>query len=169
MSGKQLRKRLRTAVGKTGRCLDQVAWYTCKCILYSLCAPCLCAALLCLPRNSTCVRGRRAGFREHVRPDFPAPRPRALSLPLVAAQENQRTIDQPQSTFMTKLPLEIRRMIYVEALGGLSIHLMTYNGKPSAKQCPLVPTCQCNCNLFDPLLERKLRFNLALLRTCRTM
>jgi hypothetical protein len=158
MSGKQLRAKLLKAGKETGRCVHKVAWYTCKCILYSLCAPCLCAALLCLPRNRTCTR--RAGFKEYVRPDFPTPRPRALSLPLVEAQESQRTTDQP---------LELRRMIYAETLGGVSIHLMTYNGKPSAKRCSLERTSQCNCDFFDPLLERKLMFGLALLRTCRTM
>jgi hypothetical protein len=164
MKSRQLRTSLRKAGKETGRCLQKVAWNTCKCVLYAVCAPCLCCALLCLPRRGG-VRGGRA--TSYVRPDFPTPRPRALSLPLIEAQPNQRTIDQPHSDFMTKLPLELRRMVYAETLGGVTIHLMTCNGKPSAKQCLLGGVCQCD--YFDPLQEKKLSVGLALLRTCRVM
>jgi hypothetical protein len=165
MKSKQLRTNLRKAGKETGRCLQKVAWNTCKCVLYAVCAPCLCCALLCLPRRGSCVR--RGRDKAYVRPDFPTPRRRALSLPLIEAQSDQRTVDQPRSDFMTKLPLELRRMIYAETLGGITIHLMTNDGKPSAKQCSLKGICQCN--YFDPLQEKKLLLGLALLRTCRVM
>ncbi|KAH7092043.1 hypothetical protein FB567DRAFT_435680 [Paraphoma chrysanthemicola] len=67
---------------------------------------------------------------------------------------------------MTKLPLEIRRMIYARTLGGASIHLATYNGKPSAMECW---RDECLCDYFDPLLEKKLSFGTGLLRTCRVI
>ena len=162
MKSKQLRTRLKKAGKETGNCLKNVAWQTCKCVLWTACAPCLCCALLCLPRRRCC--GQNPQPIEYIRPQFPAPRPRALSLPLIEAQENQITVDQPQSDFMTKLPLEIRRMIYEHALGGATIHLMTYDGKPSAKQCWRE---KCRCDYFDPLYEKRLSFGLALLRTCR--
>lgn len=166
MQGKQFRTQLKKASKKTGNCLKKAAWQTCKCALWITCAPCLCCALLCLPRR------RRRGCvihgepLEYVRPQFPTPRPRALSIPLLAPQIEQVTRDQLQSDFMTKLPLEIRRMVYERTLGGASIHLATYDGKPNAMEC-----CRdnCQCDYFDPLLEKRLAFGMGLLRTCREM
>jgi len=67
---------------------------------------------------------------------------------------------------MTKLPLELRRMVYERALGGVTIHLQTYEGKPRAKQCGHE---ECRCDYFDPRFEKSLPFGLGLLRTCRLM
>lgn len=89
-----------------------------------------------------------------------------MSLPLIEAQDDQKTVEQPRSEFMTKLPLEIRRMIYIEALGGASIHFMTVEGEPYAKACQKE---ECDCGYFDPTQERGLQFGLTLLRTCRQM
>ncbi|KAH7068098.1 hypothetical protein BKA63DRAFT_494765 [Paraphoma chrysanthemicola] len=166
MKGKEIRMQLKTASKKTGNCLKRAAWQTCKCALWITCAPCLCCALLCLPRRrrrGCVIHGERI---EYVRPQFPTPRPRALSLPLVAPQVEQGTLEQPQSDFMTKLPLELRRMVYERTLGGASIHLATHNGKPSAMQCW---RDECLCEYFDPLLEKKLSFGTGLLRTCRVI
>ncbi|KAF2822046.1 hypothetical protein CC86DRAFT_301580 [Ophiobolus disseminans] len=65
---------------------------------------------------------------------------------------------------MTKLPLEVRRMIYERALGGVTIHLQSEKGRPRAKQCPRE---ECTCFYFDPISEKSLSFGLGLLRTCR--
>jgi hypothetical protein len=160
----QFRTRLRKARKETGSCLKKVAIWTCKCALYTICAPCLCCALLCLPRLAN--SDRRCRHVEPERPALPTPRRRALSLPLVEAQNDQRTVDQPQSYFMTKLPLEIRRMVYQQALGGASIHLMSLGGKPFARRCGFA---ECQCSYFDPTQEKTLDFGLNLLRTCRVM
>jgi hypothetical protein len=168
MPERQLRTRLKRVGKDSKKCLKKVAWQTTKCVLYTVCAPCLCCAMLCLPRRRRrcggCVIGQSI---EYAKPEFPTPRPRALSLPLIEAQPNQKTLNQPQSDFMTKIPLEIRRMIYLEALGGTTVHLMTYDGKPSAKQCWLKGPC--TCDYFDPTQEKRLSFAVALLRTCRLM
>lgn len=164
MKSKELRVRLKKAGKETTKCMKSVAWQTCKCLLWTACSPCLCCALLCLPRRRRC--GRRSHSEEYKEPQFPTPRPRALSIPLVDRQEDQRTLDQPQSEFMTKLPLELRRMIYHQALGGVTIHLQTFDGKPRAKQCL---HAVCECSYFDPLYEQDLPFSLAVLRTCRVM
>lgn len=165
MKRQRLHARLKKAGNKTGKCLKTVAWQTCKCILWTACAPCLCCAMLCLPRQR---RRRQACDRhiEYMQPQFPAPRPRALSMPLIEKQEDQFTLDQPQSDF-SKLPPELRRMIYERVLGGITIHLQTSEGKPRARQCWQNEACQCD--YFDPLLERNLSFGLGLLRTCRLM
>lgn len=164
MKSKELRKRLKKAGKETTRCMATVAWQACKCILWTACTPCLCCALLCLPRRRRYGRGSRSII--HIEPQFPTPRPRALSLPLIEGQEHQKTLDQPQSDFMTKLPLEVRRMVYRHALGGVAIHLQTQDGKPRARQCT---QAACECSYFDPLHERGLPFSPALLRTCRMM
>lgn len=162
----QLRSRLKQAGQDSTKCLKSAAWQTCKCLLYTICAPCLCCALLCLPRRHH--RGRHCGHqppRPRPRPQFPTPRPRALSLPLIEAQHYQQTKSQPQSDFFTKLPLELRRMIYAEALGGTSIHFRTEHGKPRAMKCTVSGGEECSCARF--LHEDFPSFGLGLLRTCR--
>jgi hypothetical protein len=166
MQGKQLRTHLKKVSKKTGDCLKKAAWQTCKCALWITCAPCLCCALLCLPRRQRRGCVINGELPEYARPQFPTPRPRALSLPLVAPQLEQWTLDQTQSEFMTKLPLEIRRMIYERTLGGASIHLATYDGKSNAMECW---RDECRCDYFDPLQEKRLAFGMGLLRTCRVM
>jgi hypothetical protein len=166
MAKKELRTRLKKAGKDSKRCLKKVAWQTCKCLLYTICAPCLCCALCCLPRSRR-QGGRQPAHVEYIKPQFPTPRPRALSLPLIEARPSQKTLDQPQSDFMNKLPLELRRMIYAQALGNETVHLITYNGRPNAKLC--WADGPCTCDYFDPVKEKRLNFGLGLLRTCRLM
>lgn len=165
---KELSGRLKKAGKETGKCLKNVAWQTCKCALWIACAPCICCAILCVPnrrrRRGCCVAGRAIPY---ALPEFPTPRPRALSLPLIHAREDQQTLEQPHSDFMTKLPLEIRRMIYKQALSCATIHLNTRNGRLNAKRC--WKEDGCDCGYFNPNMEQKLDFSLALLRTCRIM
>jgi hypothetical protein len=165
MKNKQLRTRLWKAGKETTKCIKTVAWQTCKCVLWTVCAPCLCCALLCTPRRRRRCGGDRRPM-EYAQPQFPAPRPRALSIPLVEWQEDQFTLDQPQSDFMTKLPLELRRMVYQYTLGGITVHMQTFKGKPRAKECL---HAVCRCSYFDPLFEQNLSFGFGLLRTCRLM
>ncbi|CAN9086265.1 unnamed protein product [Alternaria alternata] len=64
---------------------------------------------------------------------MPTPRRRALSISR-ELQPNQLTVAQPQSTFINKLPLEIRRMIYEKALGEQPIHTTVSDGKLVARR-----------------------------------
>lgn len=165
MHKEQLRSRLKQAGRDSKKCLKSAAWQTCKCLLYTICAPCLCCAVLCLPTRD---RHRRCGTRHPIprpRPQFPTPRPRALSLPLIEAQPNQQTLEQPQSDLLTKLPLEVRRLIYAEALGGIAIHFRTERGKPRAMRC--TSPGECACEVFES--EEAPSLGLALLRTCRVV
>lgn len=98
---------------------------------------------------------------------MPAPRQRALTIPSDDWQEDQYTLDQPQSAFMTKLPLEIRRLVYEKALGGRVIHTGLIDGRLSARRCGSGEGCRCgNINTSE---EQTLDLALPLLRTCRLM
>lgn len=166
MKGQQLRSKLKKAGKQTGKCLQTAAWQVCKCALWTCCAPCICLAMLCLPRRrrGTCVRHGK--LSEYARPPVPFPRHRALTIPSADWQEDQVSLDQPQSAFMTKLPLEIRRMIYEKALGEASIHVTTMGGALRARCCTFA---ECRCGNMDALQEKNLNFALPLLRTCRQM
>jgi hypothetical protein len=158
--------RLRRAGKRTGKFLTKAAWGSCKCVFWACCGPCFLCALCLQPRRR---RGRcthHCNDLDPPRPVTPRPRSRALTLPLIEPEKNQVTSDQRQSAFMTKLPLEIRRLIYSEMLGGASIHLSTSDGKPRARRCN---QSRCDCALFCPPMERRLEFSLAMLRTCRMM
>ncbi|KAF1927795.1 uncharacterized protein M421DRAFT_65081 [Didymella exigua CBS 183.55] len=78
-------------------------------------------------------------------------------------QDDQKTFDQSQSPFISRLPLEIRRMIYLEMLGGVTVRLRTADGKPVAQRY------LCDSDLKEPLYPRRVELELALavLRTCR--
>lgn len=169
MKGQRLRSSLKKTGKQTGKCLQTAAWQTCKCILWACCAPCICL-IVCLPRGTSrrhgCVRHVHDRRVEYERPNVPFPRQRALTIPSTDWQENQHTLDQPQCAFMTKLPLEIRRMIYEKALGEASLHVMTKGGALIARRCSL-PVCRCVLN--ETLWEERLDFALPLLRTCRQM
>jgi hypothetical protein len=164
MHREEFRSRFRKVRNDTGQRLKKVAWQACKCAIYAVCAPCLCCALLCLPR-SRCNHNRRHRA-EPKRPEVPFPRRRAMSLPLIDAQDNQHTLEQPQSEFMTKLPLEIRRMIYAEALGGTQLHVRSYEGRMLVKRCGMA---DCHCRSFNLVQDAQPGFGLSLLRTCRVM
>ena len=93
----------------------------------------------------------------------PAPRRRALTIPSTDWQEDQSTLDQPQSAFMTKLPLEIRRLIYEKALGEASSQLGVCDGNLIAQRR--------NVSALDdrPFTMEQVNLILPLLRTCRKM
>ena len=165
MSGTRIRNNLKKAGKKTGKCLRSVAWQTCKCFLWTMCSPCICCAVLFLPRRR--CRNRHGRAVEPPKPPMPAPRRRALTIPSSEWQEDQWTHDQPQSSFMTQLPLEIRRIIYRKAVGSASIHLGLIDGQMFARRCG--SEVECRCGRHDINQEKKLDFALPLLRTCRQM
>ncbi|KAI5378695.1 hypothetical protein J4E82_002581 [Alternaria postmessia] len=94
---------------------------------------------------------------------MPTPRRRALSISR-ELQSNQLTVAQSQSTFINKLPLEIRRMIYEKALGEQPIHTTVSDGKLIARRCGLR---NCTCYLRPCPPGQRLHLALPLLRTCR--
>lgn len=151
------------ACEKAGKIVGRVGVLACKSLFWICCGPCvLCTVCLIKPRR--CVV--RAEPHDPPRPTTPEPRMRRLTLPLIERQDDQKTFDQFQSSFFTKLPLEIRRMVYIETIGGATIKLRTSNGKPLAKRYRC-HGCPC-CNRARPP-PRELGFGLALLRTCRQM
>ena len=51
-------------------------------------------------------------------------RARALTLPLPLKPRNrQKTFDQSQCGLLTKLPFEVRQIIWMECLGGMKLHI----------------------------------------------
>ena len=57
----------------------------------------------------------------------PRRRCRALTLPL-QGKTQQRTLEQAQSDFIARLPLELRRRVYEYALGGDDTYLRSFRG-----------------------------------------
>ena len=93
---------------------------------------------------------------------LPKLRPRALTLPLPSdkaakPRTAQKTIDQSPSPFFGKLPLEIRRLIYFEVLGGRRFHIRAHfqDRRLAHLQCIVPPTIEnletsLNCSMsFD--------------------
>ena len=159
---RRFRTSLKQAGKKTGKCLQNAAWQTCKCILWTACAPCLCCAVVLLPR-----RRHASGPFAPQKPPMPMPRRRPLSIPSSHFQHDQRLLEQPHSMFMTKLPLEIRRCIYEYALGGRSIHARVSEDQLYARRCATRGVCRCGHKRLKE--EENLDFALALLTTCRLM
>jgi hypothetical protein len=158
----RFRSKLGNAGRQTGNCLRTVVWQTSKCLMWTVCAPCICCLLVFLSPGR-CVR-RRAPLPEIALPTMPTPRRRALSIS-GDLQEDQSTLAQPRSAFMCKLPLEIRRMIYEMALGERPIHTSVLDGKLLSRRCTLR-----NCLCYMPCSPgQKLHLALPLLRTCRQM
>lgn len=161
MPGK-FRTSLKQAGKKTGRCLQNASWQACKCILWTVCAPCVCCAIILLPK-----RRRATESAGPLRPQMPMPRRRTLSIPSSHFQNHQRVLDQPQSMFMTKLPLEVRRCVYEYALGGKSVHARVSEGQLYARRCHTLGACRCGHKRLRD--EKNLDFTISLLRTCRLM
>ena len=158
MTDKRIRGQLKRLGNQTGNCLRSAAWQTCKCALMVVCSPCLCCAVLFLPRR----RARRPSAHYTIEmPMMPSPRRRALTISSTDWQDDQTTRDQPQSDFMTKLPLEIRRIVYGMALGEASIQLGVYSGDLTAhRRHPSLP---------DACTMEPINLSLPLLRACRQM
>jgi hypothetical protein len=98
----RVRVRLKKAGSTSKECLKIVVWTTCKCVLYTICAPIVCCAVICMPELGR-TPGDSSGRYLSQRPEFPTPRRRALSLPLVHATSTQTISPQPHSRLMTKL------------------------------------------------------------------
>jgi hypothetical protein len=96
----RIRVRLKKAGNASKECLKIVLWNTCKCLLYTICSPVICCAVICMP---DLVENPGDTGRYLQKPQFPTPRRRALSVPLVHATSSQKTLPQPHSKLMTKL------------------------------------------------------------------
>lgn len=163
MTGHRFRNHAKRIGNKAGRFLQAAAWQTCKCVFWTVCSPCLCCIVLVLPNRT------RRTPRVHIeapKPMLPCPRRRALSIQSMRLQHYQKTLPQDRSPFMTKLPLEIRRMIYEKALGEVPIHLALADGKLNARRCSIG---SCACYLQPLATKHTLCLALPLLRTCRRM
>lgn len=158
-----------SASRRAGKCaaeaLRKMGTFACKGVFWICCGPCVLCALCLIKRKP-----RRTGCMIHSsqpppRPTTPPPRLRQLSMPVVDMQDDQKTLDQSRSPFIRKLPLEIRRMIYFEMLGGVTVKLRTAGGRPVARRY------RCDSNLKEPYYPRRveLEFVLSMLRTCRQM
>lgn len=153
------------ATRRVSKALAKVGSAACKGLLWVCCGPCLfCAICFIKPRRRGCVIG--AETFDLQKPTKPTPRLRSLTLPGLDKESQQTTLDQSQSSFINKLPLEIRRMVYAEMLGGVTIKLRTAGGKPVAQRFRCYG-CQCRDSARPN--QSELGFGLAMLRTCRQM
>jgi hypothetical protein len=157
MTDKRIRVQLKKLGKQTAKSIRSAAWQTCLCVGWVVCSPCMCCALLLFP-----LRRRKPRIHHRIElPMVPSPRRRALTIPSTDWQNDQTTQDQPQSAFMTKLPLEIRRIVCEKALGGAEIQLWVSRGHLIAYRGNLLPPNDCT---MEPV-----NLALTLLRTCRRM
>lgn len=132
--------------------LEAIAW-----------CPCLCAEVfrMCFDPN---WRGSDAIPVEEPLDPIPLT-PRTSAITLTVEGVAKPTFDQHQSAFLAKLPLELRRQIYIYALGGTNIHLrITERRLHGAHSMPSSRHPAKSANNPDDL-----RFAMGLLRTCRIM
>lgn len=140
---------------------------------------------------------RRRRISERPEP-LPAVRERTLTLPLppnntdwVRNSRQQRTCDQQQSAFFTRLPQEIRYMIYQEVLapsGHPELHIASADQRLLSRRCvnedPIVPGLEHSCwgrcykqdgttarsgnpKEYEPEDRSSYPIRLGLLRSCR--
>ena len=112
-----------------------------------LCLPCLWVDLCLRPRRPETRAEKTAQFLKRRRDTAPAPLPsreRTLSWPLPATKFNvlttaKATHPQLQSILLGQVPLEIRRLIYEEVLGGEVLHILQKPKKLGHYVCRVRP------------------------------
>jgi len=121
---------------------------------------------VCIEGLRFCFKPNYRGSDERPESEQPIPlepRARALTLPLDDVAPGQRTVEQPQSAFFAKLPLELRHRVYQYTLGGAIIHLrVTARKLRGARSLPPTRRDPASTNA-----ENDLKCALGLLRTCR--
>lgn len=150
----------RRAGKRAAKIFGKMGTFACKSVLWICCGPCVLCALCSQPMEISVVN-----TQPPPRPTTPEPRLRSLTMPVIEMQDNQKTLDQSRSPFINKLPLEIRRMIYFEMLGGATVKLRTTDGRLVAQRY------RCGTDLKEPFYPRRMELNyvLPMLRTCRQM
>jgi hypothetical protein len=156
----------RRAGNGAAKALAKMGTFACKSVFWICCGPCvLCALCFIKPKPA----GRRRGCKQTrpplIRPTTPPPRLRPVTMSAIDMQSDQKTLDQSQSPFISKLPLEIRRLIYFETLGGITVKLRTADGKPHARRRRYASDVK---ELYYPRCI-ELELGLPMLRTCRQM
>ncbi|KAF2650740.1 hypothetical protein K491DRAFT_761564 [Lophiostoma macrostomum CBS 122681] len=154
---------IRNAVSKTKEFMLEVAG-----VLWCCCGLCILSTILCIDKDYLKRRAPRGHKQEQYTPRWPpvpSPRQRALTLPLSAPTNIQKTLDQSQSALMWKLPLEIRQVIYKQALGHTKIHLTGDLEGLYGIRCSENHTCRHR--VFSDQFELELKISTPLLRTCR--
>jgi len=106
--------------------------------------------------------------------------PRALTMPLEHGTQ-QESLDQMQSRFFNRLPVELRLMIYKEAVGGPTCHIMSNSSKLYHNVCGNLSQAACwflehNFRSLEPRMDyahhspgQDAQDLLPLLLTCRRM
>ncbi|KIM99250.1 hypothetical protein OIDMADRAFT_56405 [Oidiodendron maius Zn] len=114
--------------------------------------------LCCFPVIVAGVISQRKRRREYVenvpynlkgrgprKSDLPnAKRRRRLTLPLSAGSKALRTADQSQCNLLSKLPTEIRQLIWIECLGQMTFHLKIEDRKLRHTRCCSPTPASCN-------------------------
>lgn len=116
-------------------------------VLLVLCLPCLCLGICLRPYRPQNRTEKPEVFLERRRNNAPPPLPlrdRALSLPLPAPKFNvpttvQKTHSQIQAILFRQMPIEVRRLIYEEVLGGEVLHILRKRRKLGHYVCRVEP------------------------------
>ncbi len=114
-----------------------------KILFCILCSPCICIGLCLRSRRPQNLSEKPEVFLERRRKNAPPPLPareRSLTLPLPAPKFNvpttvQKTHPQVQAALLSQIPLEVRRMIYEEVLGGEVIQILRKQKKLAHYVC----------------------------------
>jgi hypothetical protein len=140
-----------------------------RCVVYCLVAP-IAKPIYYINRLRWSYKQRKLA-RQKVRCGGPPPqnltsskRRRALTLPLPLSQRS-KTASQSQCALLSWLPAELRRQIWEECLGGLTLHLNIHNGHLKSAICSSPgpqELCRGACYSF-PKTQRRL---LSVLLTC---
>ncbi len=153
------------------------------------CCPCLCPWYSSnSSRYRSCVPGQMEYHRDRGQLEkqcpLPANRERALTLPLPFSGSGDRrrqwTSDQSESALLSRLPYDIRIMIWEMAVGGKVLHILRGTRKLGCMICQnteaLLEKGSCNCRWpkhsggfanLDATKSSEATKVFALLRTCR--
>lgn len=178
------------ALGKIREDHDESIWFhlCCEVPLQLVCMPIICP-LIAYKQCCMIYRGKRAMNSYRVPPPRLGKRKRRLSLPLedpswiisstAMSVVKQTTIDQTGSALCSKLPREVREMIYGYVFSRRRVHVKLGPGKKSqvifhigdnhSWDCEIYTRKQCTCNSTRRQDHSSKDGILSLLKTCRFM
>ena len=87
---------------------------------------------------------RKVEIEEGLRRDKPAPHPLKRRKRALTWQASKAVQSQDQSSLLAKLPLELRQLIWIEYVGGMTVHLKIWDRRLQGVccRCPGMPWCK---------------------------
>ncbi|KAF2262995.1 hypothetical protein CC78DRAFT_618085, partial [Lojkania enalia] len=129
---------------------------------------CILLLRLCFRGYSPCGNARHPNPRFSSHPPAPPRRASALTLSSTISSIELSRSRQSESLLMSRLPLELRQMIYEVVLGGRTVHISLFEDYPIyhlvGRKCSMQV---CYHVVGRKMEETNLCFSIALLATCR--